>query len=185
MATQTRISASEFFWVMFLEAIQNIPLIGGFVAAFSFWRRGLLVAIACIIAGSVLSALSMIPTERRIFEGHRESMRAIIANAAVFSVLMFVSIAYMQAGWSNWWTDIIGGLVVGAALGTAQDVAARERVGVARNVALGMSCLVSLLVLRFAVETWPPLVSFAVVTVWFTLAMGGYKLWRRRVPPPK
>jgi hypothetical protein len=180
-----RLSAKEFGAVMFLEAVQNIPLIGGFVAAYSFWQRSWLLVAVSILAGSILSALSMIPTEGRIFGGHRESARAIVANVAIFSVLMFAFTAYMQANWSSYWTDLVGGLIAGAALGMGQDLAARERIGVVRILALGISCLVSLLVIRFAVTAWPPLVSFAVVTVWFTLAMGGYKLWRRRVPPPK
>jgi hypothetical protein len=180
-----RLGVKESGVVMFLEAVQNIPLIGGFVAAYSFWQRSWpLVALSTLI-GSALSALSMIPTEGRIFGGHRESGQAIVANVAIFSALMFAFTAYMQAGWSSYWTDLVGGLVAGAALGTGQDLAARERIGVARILALGISCLVSLLVIRFAITAWHPLVSFAVVTVWFTLAMGGYKLWRRRVPPPQ
>lgn len=180
-----RLTIKEFGSVMFLEAVQNVPLIGGFVAAYAFWlRSGWLVAVS-ILAGSVLSALSMFPTEGRIFSGHRESTRAFVANVAIFSLLMLAFTAYMRAHWSNYWTDLVGGLVAGAALGTGQDMAARERIGVVRILALGVSCMVSLLVVRFTITTWHPLVCFVIVTLWFTLAMGGYKLWRRRVPPPK
>jgi hypothetical protein len=28
-------------------------------------------------------------------------------------------------------------------------------------------------------QMWPPLVGIVVVTVWFTLVMGAYKLWRK------
>jgi hypothetical protein len=178
-----KLTAREFLLVMWWEAVQNIPLIAGVVAAYWFWEQSWLITAACIVTGSVLSALSMIPTEGRIFEGHRESVGAIIGNICTFSVLMTVYEVYLKAPWSSWWTDIIAGIVAGAALGMAQDLAAKEkRIGVVRILALGISCLVSLLIIRFAIETWPALVSFAVVTTWFTLAMGGYKLWRKRHP---
>lgn len=180
-----RLNLKEVGVVMFLEAVQNIPLIGGFVAAYSFWQQSWLFVAVSILTGSILSTLSMIPTEGRIFSGHRESARAIITNMVIFSVLMFAFTAYMQASWSSYWTDLIGGLIAGAALGMGQDLAAKEHIGVVRILALGISCLVSLLVIRLAITACPPLVSFATVTAWFTLAMGGYKLWRRRVPPPK
>jgi len=175
----------EFLAVMYWEAIQNIPLIVGGIGGIWFWDRNWLAAAACIVGGSLLSALSMIPTEGKIFEGHRESLRAIVVNISVFSILIALFVAYLHADWSSWRTDIVAGLIAGAALGTAQDIAAQERIGVVRLFALGVSCLVSLIIIRFAVDTWSPWVSILVVTVWFTLAMGGYKLWRRRVPPPQ
>jgi hypothetical protein len=110
-------------------------------------------------------------------------VRAIVGNVLIFSVLMGLYAAYLKASWSSWWTDVIAGLVAGAALGAGQDLAAKERsIGVVRVFALGISCLVTLLIFRFSIEAWPPLISFLVVTVWFTLAMGGYKLWRKRHP---
>jgi hypothetical protein len=180
---QQKLTAREFLLVIWWEAIQNIPLIAGVIAAYWFWGQSVLLTALCIITGSVLSALSMIPTEGRIFEGHRESVRAIMGNVLIFSVLMTLYTAYLRASWSSWWTDITAGLVAGAALGAGQDLVAKEKsIGVVRVFALGMSCLVTMLVFRFSIEAWPPLVSFLVVTVWFTLAMGGYKLWRKRHP---
>jgi hypothetical protein len=164
---------------MFLEAVQNFPLIAGFMGGLSLWNRSLWLAFTCMVAGSVLSALSMIPTEKRIFEGHRESARAVITNVGVFSILMFGFGAYVRAGWSNWHTDVVGGLIAGAMLGAAQDLAAGEPVGFARMSALGLSCAISLLVIRWVLQMWPPLVGIVVVTVWFTLVMGAYKLWRK------
>ena len=108
---RARITAKEVFAVMCCEAIQNIPLIAGGIGAFWFWHRNWLTAASCVVSGSVLSALSMIPTESRIFEGHRESLRAIVANIFTFCVLMIVFVAYLHAGWSSWWTDIIAGLM--------------------------------------------------------------------------
>jgi hypothetical protein len=177
---QTRVTTKEFFAVMWWEVIQNIPLLAGLIGGLWFWQRNWLATTAFIMGGSLLSALSMIPTEHRIFEGHRESTRAIVANVLTFSVLMFVTIAYLKASWSSWQTDIIAGLIAGAALGTVQGLAGKGRVVVVRVLSLGVSCLVSLIVVRLTVNTWSPLVSFVIVTVWFTLAMGIYKLWRRR-----
>jgi hypothetical protein len=117
---QTRVTTKEFLAVMYLEAVQNIPLIAGFLAGAWFWHRNALLAAACILVGSILSALSMIPTEGKIFEGHRESVAAIMANIVTFSLLMVVFIAYLEANWSSWWTDIVAGLVAGVALGTAR-----------------------------------------------------------------
>jgi hypothetical protein len=150
----------------------------------SLWNKSLWLSVTCMVAGSVLSALSMVPTERRIFEGHRESARAVIANVGVFSVLMFGFGAYVRAGWSNWRTDAVGGLVAGAMLGAAQDLAAGEPVGFARVLALGLSCVVSLLVIRWVLQVWPLLVGILAVTIWFTLMMGAYKLWRKACGSP-
>ncbi len=182
MTTQTKVTAKEFLVVMFLEAIQNVPLVAGMFGGIWLWDQNLAAAVVSMVAGSVLSALSMIPTEGRIFEGHHESARAILGNIATFSILMFVFTAYIKASWSSYWTDIVGGLVAATALGTAQDLAAGERIGIARILALGLSCIVSLLIIRFTSQAWSPLAGAAIVTAWFTLAMGIYKLWRKRHP---
>lgn len=170
----------EILVVMALGATQNTPLIAGFIVGFSFWQENLLIAVASMLVGSLLSALSMIPTESRIFEGHQESEPAVLANIVTFTSLMLLAAFYIHADWSNWRTDLVGGFIISAILGTAQDLIAKEPVSVTRILALGISSVVSLLIIRLALESWSPLVSVILVTTWFTLVMGVYKLWRKR-----
>jgi hypothetical protein len=181
-AMQAQSTAKEIAEVMCLEYIQNAPLIAGFLSGAWFWPRDVGLAALCIVVGSVLSALVIIPTEARIFEGHQETWQAVAGNVVAFCVLTVVFIAYLYARWSGWWTDVGAGVIAGAVLGTVQDLVVKEPIGLLRILLLGISCSVSLLIVRLAVQVWPPGVGFAIVTAWFTLVMGAYKLWRKRNP---
>jgi hypothetical protein len=129
-----------------------------------------------MVVSSVVAALVISATEGRIFAGHQESIRATVANVAVFSVLMAVSAVYLSAAWSGWWTDVAGGLVGGLVLAMVQDRAADERFGVARSLALGLSCGGSMIVIRIVGGVW----AAVIVTLWFTCVMGTYKqLWQK------
>lgn len=168
----------KFFWLLFWELAQNLPLVAGFIVAFQFWQGGEWVpAIVCMVTGSVAAALIIRATEPKIFEGHRESVPAVIANILTFPVLMLVLAAYLSAGWSSWWTDVAGGLILAIVLAVVQDRAARERFGIVRSLALGLSCSVSVIFIRLLLEA-SSLISIVVVAVWFTLVMGAYKQWR-------
>jgi hypothetical protein len=165
----------RFWWLMFLELVQNVPLLAGFIIAFQFWqRKEWALALACMAAGSVIAALVIWLTEPQIFEGHRETMRAVIGNVLTFFVLMIVLAFYLSASWSSWWTDIIVGVLLAVALAVAQEFAAKEQFGVVRAIWLAVSGAGTLLLLRLFLDRslW---VSILVVSIWFTLVMGLYK----------
>jgi len=165
--------------IMVLEAIQNIPLIVGFIIGHNLWPDNATWALVSMFLGSLLSALSMIPTEGRIFEGHRETFPAVVANVFAFFSFMLLLTLYFRSSWSSWITDLVGGLVLGIALSTVQDVAAQDNSGLIRGLALALSISISLLVIRFVTSAWSPFVSIMIVTIWFTLVMGFYKIWLR------
>lgn len=167
-----------FLVLLFWEVLQNFPLIAGFIVSFQFWQQGkLAIAIACMVVSSVTASLIIRVTEPKIFEGHRETVQALIANVVVLPVLMFVFAAYLAASWSSWWTDIATGLFAAAVLTAVQNPAPKKRFNVFRSLSLGLSCAVSLIVIRLLVKD-SVLLSIAIVTVWFTLVMGAYKQLR-------
>ena len=167
-----------FLVLLFWEVLQNFPLIAGFIVSFQFWQQGkLAIAIACMVISSVVASLVIRVTEPKIFAGNRESVRAVIANVVIFSVLIFVFVAYLAASWSSWWTDVAAGLVAAIALVAVQDPAPKKRFNIVRSLALGLSCSVSLILIRLSIET-SALISIVAVTVWFTLVMGAYKQLR-------
>jgi hypothetical protein len=166
----------DFLALLWWEFVQNLPLIFGFSAGFSLWQHSVLAAVGCMVMSSVIAALLIAATEARIFHGHRESVRAVITNVVTFSVMMFVFAVYLSASWSGWWTDIAAGLVAGIVLAAVQDRAANERFALVRSLALGLSCSVSVIVIRLVGGLWGAVTA----TLWFTLVMGVYKqLWQK------
>jgi len=163
----------EVLALMWWELVQNVPLIFGFVLAFSLWEENLLVALACMVVSSLIAAVAIAATEGKIFPGHHETWRAFIANWTTFSVLMALFAAYLSANWSSVWTDLVGGLLAGMALALMQDRAAREDFGWVRSLALGLSCAGSAIVIRLIGGVWAAII----VVTWFTLVMGAYKQW--------
>lgn len=168
----------QLLWLFIWEAAQNIPLVIGFIVGFQFWQQGQwLAAVACMLVGGVAAALIIWITEPKIFEGHHESMQVVIANSLTFPALMLLLVVYLSTGWSSWLTDIASGLILAVILAAAQEVAAGERFGVVRCLALGLSCSISVILIRLLLET-STLTAILVVTLWFTLVMGVYKQLR-------
>lgn len=174
----------KFLWLMFLELVQNVPLVVGFILAFRFWQKEMWVpAVVSMIAGGIVAALVIWVTEPMIFEGHRETLHQVIGNSLTFPVLTIVMILYLSARWTRWWTDIVGGLIIALALAVAQEWAAKERFGFVRSLWLGLSCSMSLIFIRLLLPI-SALLTIVVVSVWFTLVMGLYKHWRLQAAVP-
>lgn len=164
-----------FLALMALELAQNVPLIGGFVAAWGFWRAGhWAAALGWMVAGGALAALVIWATEPLIFAGHRESARAVIGNALIFPTLMVLLAFYLSAGWSSWMTDLLVGGGLAALLAVGQELAAGERFGAVRAVWLAVSGAGTLLWFRLLLDSHP-VWCVVVVCVWFTGVMGLYK----------
>lgn len=163
------------FWRMVYEAAQNLPLIGGCLLGIQLWQDGQwLLALISMAIGSLLAALVIWITEPLIFRGHRETGRQVAGNVVTFLVLMFVCTLYFTARWSSGWTDLVAGLLLAVGLAIGQETAARERFGYIRAIWLGVSCIGSLLAMRWSMirSLW---IGFVIVNLWFTIVMGLYK----------
>ncbi len=140
----------KFFEVFFWELIQNVPFAAGFVISRDLWQQGRWgAAVVCMVLGSSIGALAIHATESKIVTGHREPLRVVATNALAMTVLMFVAVIYLSAGWSSWKTDLLVGVLAGVGMATAQDLAAGKKTIDARHcVALGFSAPISLIVVR-------------------------------------
>jgi len=126
----------KFFQAFFWEFVQNLPLVIGFAVALELWQqRRLLGAGVSMLSGSVIGALTIRATESKIVAGHREPWRVVAVNILVMTTLMLIIVAYLQTGWSNWATDLLGGIGAGIGLGIAQSLAAGEPIGLRHCVA--------------------------------------------------
>lgn len=117
-----------FLGAIFWELLQNLPLIISFVATVWLWSRQYRrKAIACLLAGSIISAL-LIRFIEPIIHGYHETVEVTLVNILSLSLLMFLFAAYLgsEARWSNWKTDVIFGGLAGIFLGIAQGVASAD-----------------------------------------------------------
>lgn len=160
----------KFLQAFFWEFVQNLPLVIGFAVALELWqqRRGL-GAVAVMLGGSTLGALTIRATEAKIVAGHREPWRVVMVNILVMTTLMLAIIAYLQTGWSNWATDIVGGIGAGIVLGIAQSLAAGEPIGIRHCLAFACAFPPALIGTRqlFAAQL-PILVNVLIITAGVT-----------------
>lgn len=162
-------SASDLGRTFFWEFVQNLPLIAGFLLALDLWQQARpLPSLACMVAGSVTGSLVIWATEARIVAGHREPLRVIVTNMAGITFLMLVLAAYLSAGWSRWWTDLVAGLLGGIALGAAQDLAAGSSASLGHVTAFALSFSLGLVGVRMLSSVLPLGATILVVTTTVT-----------------
>jgi len=159
-----------FFW----EFVQNLPLVGGFLLGLDFWHQGRLgVAIACMVAGSVIGSLVIWATESRIVKGHREPIQVVVTNVLAMSSLMFLLAMYMSSQWSGWWSDLLIGFMGGVGLGVIQSWAIKSPVSFGHCMAFALSFALGLVGIRVLAATISvganTLVVTAVVTAVITI----------------
>ena len=165
----SHLSISDFGRAFFWEFVQNLPIIAGFLLALDLWQRAKpLPALACMAAGSVTGSLLIWATEARIVAGHREPLRVVMTNMAGIALLMLVLAAYLSAGWSRWWTDLVAGLFGGIALGLAQDLAAGSRDSWGHAAAFALAFSLGLAGVRILSAVLPLATSVLVVTATVT-----------------
>jgi len=160
---------SDFGRIFFWEFVQNLPLIAGFLLALDLWQQAkLMLSLACMVGGSVAGSLVIWVTEARIVAGHREPLRVVVTNVVAIALLMLVLAAYLSAGWSRWWTDLVVGLLGGIALGVVQDLAAGSPVSVGHATAFALSFSLGLAGVRILSAALPLGASVLVVTATVT-----------------
>jgi hypothetical protein len=158
-------SPSDFGPTFFWEFVQNLPLIAGFLLALDLWQQAKpLPSLACMVAGSVTGSLVIWATEAKIVAGHREPLRVVVTNVAGIAALMLVLVAYLSAGWSRWWTDLVVGLLGGTALGVAQDLAAGSPIGWGHATAFALAFSLGLAGVRILSAALPLGASVLIVT---------------------
>ncbi len=168
----SRTFKNRFARMLLWEFVQNLPLIAGFLAGLCAWGSGRpWLAVVSILGGSLVGSLAIWATESKIVEGHREPLRVVVVNVIMLSVLMFVVVLYLTAGWSRWWTDLLVGAVVGAGLGGAQDLAAGSPVGLGHSAAFALASAVGLVGVRFLVASLPLGLAVFVVTLILTVVV--------------
>jgi hypothetical protein len=155
------------------EFVQNLPLVAGFLLGLDLWQRHRpLLAVACIVVGSVLGSLAIWATESRIVAGHREPVQVVVTNVVVIAGLMFVLILYLSALWSRWWTDLLFGVAGGVLLGAAQDLAARSPIGVVHCAAMALAFALALVAIRLLSGALPLAANVLAITAFATLVIG-------------
>ena len=160
----------KFWQAFFWEFVQNLPIVIGFAAALELWqKRQPLSALGVMLGGSTLGALTIRATESKIVAGHREPWRVVAVNILVMTTLMLAIIAYLQTGWSNWVTDIVGGIGAGIVLGIAQSLAAGEPIGLRHCLAFACAFPPALIGIRQLFATPLPLVvNILIITLGVT-----------------
>ncbi|MGD8465064.1 MAG: hypothetical protein PVI09_14455 [Anaerolineae bacterium] len=154
------------------EFAQNVPLVAGFLLGLGEWQNGrILLAVVWMSMGSILGSLIIWATEPRIVGGHHESMRSVLANVAVFLIMMVAIAAYLTAAWSHYTTDLFIGFITGALLGIAQDVVARAAIDIGHCIAMAVAVVVALLGIRLLAATVSLGLSVLIVTTLVTAAI--------------
>lgn len=164
----------RFLNALFWEFVQNLPLVAGFFVALQLWRQGWVVgAGASMLVGSTLGALTIWATESKVIKGHREPVRVVVTNALAITLLMFVSVAYLSAGWGNWGTDLAVGILAGVGLGAAQSLAAGEPIAIRHCLAFAASLPPALIGIRMLMAaSLPLLLDILLITAVATVIIG-------------
>jgi predicted membrane channel-forming protein YqfA (hemolysin III family) len=85
---------------------------------------------------------------------------------------MIVFLAYLSASWSRWQTDLAFGLLAGALLGVAQDLAAGSRVGWGHVTAFALALGLGLVLIRGLAAILPVWANVAIVTAVISVVIG-------------
>lgn len=116
---------SVFWWSVFWEFWQNLPVIVLFVIAVWLWaRKRKAGAIGCALVGAICGSLIIRFTET-MPDGGREAVRVTVTNLIVLGGMQIPFMAYLgvEKEWSNYKTDLLLGAVAGLLLATSQGLA--------------------------------------------------------------
>ncbi len=154
------------------EFIQNLPLVAGLILALQLWQQEQrLLALICILTGSVSGSLIIRFTEAKIVTKPREPLSVTFMNVIVMSLLMLVVIFYLAAQWSNWLTDLIVGGLMGVVLAVSQNLAAKKRIGIGHMMAFVIAFPLALISIRMLVNILPAIVAILLITFIITVVI--------------
>lgn len=188
MATpRTSQHLAEWLHVLGWEFAQNVPVVLGLVLAVWLWPRGMVAAaIACVVAGGLLSAGILRATEPAKAQraDAREPWRLTLLNAACFSGMGILVAAYFGALTPVWSPAYLAldaglGLLLGGTLAVLQAAAARgsraftsRRAEARHAAALLIACPIVLLLIRLCTLPWLDLAPALALALPITLILG-------------
>jgi len=148
----------QFLKILFWETLENIPLFMGFLLAVRWQVNSWPLALFCLAIGIVLGVGAIHLTETKKFS-NQPSLRETVTNGVVFMALALPFVFYFSGGnvwWSNWVTDILLGLVLGALLAFGES---RGWSGTAtlktHTLAMAIAATLLLLGIRFIYQAEP------------------------------
>lgn len=164
---------NKFFW----EFIQNLPLIAGLMLALQLWQDTLLLPSIIIgVTGSLLGALLIRITERKIvgdnragLQGTREPIAVTIINFVLMFIFMMGLAIYLSAFWSNMLTDLLVGTLIGVILSAGQSKAAGEAIAWRHSIAFAVAFPAALITIRFLSAVLPLTISILLINTIVTL----------------
>ena len=162
------------------EFAQNLPLITGFMLALRYWQQGqALVAIICAVISSIVGSLIIRLTEANIVDKPREPLSVTMTNMVIMSLLMLIIILYLTAPWSNWKIDFIVGGLAGVVLASAQNLAAKKRIGIGHMMAFALAFPLTLISIRMLTGILPIVGTILLLTLFITVIISliDYGFW--------
>jgi hypothetical protein len=171
----------KFFFVLFWDVIENLPIALGFLTAVRLRRKQVLLALTSLMLGAVGTSLLIHLIQGYRLSGvpeldHPPTLVGMFVNM-VFIMGMSIPLVFYcstEVWWSNWKTDVVLGLLAGMGLALAQ-AAFGWSVDVfhipLHVIALALSSPVFLLGVRYLrdARSWPlALMGMTVCTVVFS-----------------
>jgi hypothetical protein len=162
-----------FFW----EFVQNIPLVAGLMVALQLWEVSIVSAVTAMTAGSVLGALLIRLTERRIvgqnemvgLQEGREPISVTLTNIVFMFLFMLALTIYLGAAWSSIVTDLLAGALIGFILSAGQSKAAGAAVVWRHSLAFAAAFPAAIITIRLLSAVVPLPVSILLITGLVTL----------------
>lgn len=158
----------RFLQILFWEALENAPMLAGFLLAVRLHSENLMLAFACLLVGAAGGAGLIHFTEVKKYS-NQPTWKETLVNFAVFAVLPIPFVFYFSvegAWWSNWVTDLLLGVLAGCALAVGESWGWKSSATVKVHiVSMAIAAALFLLGVRFthAIELLPAIVLVGVV----------------------
>jgi len=178
------------FWViLFWEMLENFPMLVGFMLAIRFWTGNSGLALACLLSGAALGAVIIHLTEGKKLSNH-PTVRETLVNFAVFALLGVPLVFYFvmdNTWWSNWLTDILFGIVVGASLAFGESWGWKNTSAMkVHAISMAIAAALFLLGIRFTYRIESLIALFAVgvvLNLFVSIMIVWLEYWLIPAPP--
>lgn len=114
----------RFLQILFWEALENAPMLIGFLLAVRLQSQNLILALAALMVGAACGAGLIHFTESKKYS-NQPSLKETLVNFLVVTVLGIPFAFYFSSNgvwWSNWGTDLGLGIVAGLALAFGESL---------------------------------------------------------------
>lgn len=113
----------RFLSILYWEALENAPLLTGFMLAARVWSENWVLGFAYLVLGTASGAILIHFTETKKIS-NQPTPRETLTNFVVFTLLSLPFVFYFaarDAWWSNWVTDIVLGILAGVTLSIGES----------------------------------------------------------------